>query len=65
MSPQPSDGSSPHLVQNEPINVRATMEESVIDSRMLLQGRSDVWIRHGDQLYRLFHTRNNKLILTK
>lgn len=36
-----------------------------LESRQLLQGRSEVWIRHGGELYRLRHTRNDKLILTK
>jgi hemin uptake protein HemP len=36
-----------------------------VDSRGLLQGRSEVLIRHGNETYRLRHTRNDKLILTK
>ncbi|MCB1560187.1 MAG: hemin uptake protein HemP [Xanthomonadales bacterium] len=35
------------------------------DSRALLQGAREVLIRHGDQTYRLYHTRNDKLILVK
>lgn len=38
---------------------------SPLESRQLLQGRCEVLIRHGDEVYRLRHTRNNKLILTK
>ncbi len=37
----------------------------VIVSDALLQGAREVEIRHGDQVYRLRHTRNDKLILTK
>lgn len=37
----------------------------LLDSRQLLQGRSEVLIRHGDEIYRLRHTRNDKLILIK
>lgn len=37
----------------------------VIDSRTLFQGRKEVCIRHGGQLYRLLLTRNDKLILNK
>ena len=33
--------------------------------RRLLQGQREVLIRHGDECYRLRHTRNDKLILTK
>lgn len=36
-----------------------------VDSHRLLQGRREVLIRHGDEYYRLRHTRNDKLILTK
>lgn len=34
-------------------------------SSELLRGAREVVIRHGDQVYRLRHTRNDKLILTK
>lgn len=36
-----------------------------IDSRELLQGERELIIQHGDQEYRLRHTQNDKLILTK
>lgn len=39
--------------------------ETAVDSRGLLQGRNEVLIRHGNETYRLRHTRNDKLILTK
>lgn len=39
--------------------------EPVFDSRELLQGGREVVIRHGGECYRLRHTRNDKLILTK
>ena len=39
--------------------------EPVLDSERLLQGRREILIRHGDKLYRLRHTSNDKLILTK
>lgn len=37
----------------------------VFDSHLLLNGGREVLIRHGDECYRLRHTRNDKLILTK
>ncbi len=37
----------------------------VVDSQQLLKGQREVLIRHGDRLYRLRHTSNDKLILTK
>lgn len=36
-----------------------------LDSECLLQGQREVLIRHGAECYRLRHTRNGKLILTK
>lgn len=36
-----------------------------IDSIQLLQGQRELCIRHGGEYYRLRHTRNDKLILTK
>ena len=35
------------------------------DSRELLRGVREVLIRHAGQVYRLRHTRNDKLILVK
>ena len=40
----------------------ATAEMS---SERLLNGRREILIRHGDSVYRLRHTSNDKLILTK
>jgi hemin uptake protein HemP len=37
----------------------------LVDSDDLLRGGREVLIRHGGELYRLRHTRNDKLILTK
>ena len=36
-----------------------------VESRNLLQGCTELLIRHGNEVYRLRHTRNDKLILTK
>lgn len=35
------------------------------DSARLLAGQRELRIRHGNEIYRLRHTRNDKLILTK
>ncbi len=37
----------------------------LVESAHLLHGQREVLIRHGDEVYRLRHTRNDKLILTK
>ena len=39
--------------------------EETFSSECLLNGRREILIRHGDRLYRLRHTSNDKLILTK
>ena len=39
--------------------------EDALDSDALLKGQREVLIRHGDRVYRLRHTSNDKLILTK
>jgi len=39
--------------------------EDILDSAALLKGQREVLIRHGDRVYRLRHTSNDKLILTK
>lgn len=36
-----------------------------VDSVQLLRGQRELRIRHGNEIYRLRHTRNDKLILTK
>ena len=53
-------------LQNESTLKHAfAVPEVAVDSRGLLQGRNEVLIRHGNETYRLRHTRNDKLILTK
>lgn len=39
--------------------------EAEVTSASLLHGQREVLIRHGSEVYRLRHTRNDKLILTK
>ena len=43
----------------------AVADRSSIQSHDLLQGRRELVIRHGDREYRLRHTQNDKLILTR
>jgi len=44
---------------------RSMPGEEVVDSGALLKGQREIVIRHGDKFYRLRHTSNDKLILTK
>jgi hemin uptake protein HemP len=37
----------------------------IVRSEDLLQGRRELWIEHGDEMYRLRLTRAGKLYLTK
>ncbi len=39
--------------------------DGTFSSERLLNGRREILIRHGDCVYRLRHTSNDKLILTK
>jgi len=58
--PEPAD----HVA----VDAAAPREEAVpgeISSQQLLGGKAEVFIRHGDDLYRLRLTRNGKLILQK
>jgi len=48
-----------------PLSTATDAAEIEIDSRFLLRGHREICIRHGGQCYRLRHTRNDKLILTK
>lgn len=52
-------------VVQSPTPLRTTPVPPALDSRDLLRGARDIVIRHGDQEYRLRHTQNDKLILTK
>lgn len=46
-------------------SARGPAAAAEIDSLRLLQGQRELRIRHGNEYYRLRHTRNDKLILTK
>lgn len=58
----PSTTDAPALGHEQP---RAAAHVVELDSLRLLQGQREVRIRHGNEWYRLRHTRNDKLILTK
>lgn len=47
------------------VGAASVRRECELDSARLLQGQREVLIRHGSECYRLRHTRNGKLILTK
>lgn len=55
LAPRPNRSASPQAVVAHPS----------IESNLLLRGTREVLIRHGGEVYRLRHTRNDKLILTK
>ena len=55
----------PHLEPSRhaaPAPLAADLE---LSSEQLLKGHREILIRHGDKVYRLRHTSNDKLILTK
>ncbi len=53
------ENSPPASAPNEPEQPR------LITSDELLQGRREIWIEHGDDMYRLRLTSSGKLCLTK
>lgn len=66
MSAQPHAFPSPaRNVSHLAASRSQTAAEAVFSSEALLQGRREILIRHGDRVYRLRHTSNDKLILTK
>ena len=44
---------------------RTSTPQAEFDSRELMRGGREVLIRHAGKVYRLQHTRNDKLILVK
>lgn len=66
MSAQPVFFSRPETgaPHERPLSPSVPMEET-LSSELLLNGRREVLISHGDRVYRLRHTSNDKLILTK
>lgn len=56
---------SPTVDRADPSQTATDAAMPVFDSARLLQGGREILIRHGDECYRLRHTRNDKLILTK
>lgn len=61
-----SPGPAPRPVLRLPAPPRcATPVAAELASEALLRGQREVLIRHGQSLYRLRHTSNGKLILTK
>lgn len=55
----------PSAQQSTPEPLSGDSAMPVFDSAGLLQGGREILIRHGSECYRLRHTRNDKLILTK
>ncbi|KGM57415.1 hypothetical protein N799_08235 [Lysobacter arseniciresistens ZS79] len=60
-------GATPRRAPSTPAAASACVDTCPcqFDSATLLRGTREVLIRHGGETYRLRHTRNDKLILTK
>ncbi|MEW4565168.1 hemin uptake protein HemP [Bremerella sp. JC770] len=43
----------------------ATLLKRTIQSEEIMAGEKEVWIQHGDAIYRLCETKSGKLILQK
>ncbi len=64
-APQPMPEPPRHAQPSTPETQSAESPVSVFDSVGLLQGGREIMMRHASECYRLRHTRNDKLILTK
>jgi hemin uptake protein HemP len=61
-----AETSQPLLDDSRPVSTGGPAAQPVVySSDELLQGRREVWIEHGDQMYRLRVTSAKKLYLTK
>ena len=66
MSAQPTFPSRPEMMAlHESKALSSLPAEEPLSSERLLNGRREILISHGDRVYRLRHTSNDKLILTK
>ncbi|WP_447731124.1 hemin uptake protein HemP [Pseudoxanthomonas suwonensis] len=61
----PSPGPAVVLPRSAPASTGVPLDAEALNSDQLLRGRREILIRHGDRVYRLRHTSNDKLILTK
>lgn len=64
-APQHDRQALPSASPSTPESLSTDAPMPVFDSAGLLQGGREILIRHGAECYRLRHTRNDKLILTK
>ena len=60
-----SPSSLSERLSSPPTRSAVAAQDAPVDSVALLRGAREVLIRHGGEVYRLRHTRNDKLILTK
>lgn len=65
MNPQSSHAAAPTASHRSPSVLPPRPPLQSLSSSELLHGAREVLIRHGEQVYRLRHTRQGKLILTK
>ena len=51
--------------QAPPTDLPSDLQAKILRSEDLFEGRRQVLIAHGTEVYRLLHTKNGKLILQK
>ena len=65
----PSDEGTLEMPENEqqspPTEMPSDLQAKVLRSEDLFEGRRQILIAHGAEVYRLLHTKNGKLILQK
>jgi hemin uptake protein HemP len=65
MAMPPSHESASPSSSNQRASVKPSQPQAEFDSHELMRGGREVLIRHAGKVYRLQHTRNDKLILVK
>jgi len=64
--PAPLQHTPPQPVRQQPASQTACAERpGIVRSDELLRGARELWIEHGDTMYRLRRTSSGKLYLTK
>ncbi|PQO44764.1 hemin uptake protein HemP [Blastopirellula marina] len=59
----PQASTSPSTASEE--QSTAPLHRRIIPSQQILAGEKEIWIQHGDAVYRLCETKSGKLILQK
>lgn len=66
LPPEPPAHNRHSIPKNaEEVSLSSEMRPLVVSSASVLQGRREIWIQHGKEMYRLRLTASGKLYLSK